>query len=264
MPVPVPSTLSLFRTVALLAAAALTSCAHLPISRNEPSDEPWTNYVIGQAQSASTGSTMIEWIGRARILRGYRLVTPLKVARLGRQPPTDAGVWPAYYRYNGSCRNGRYVITNEKFYRDGEVGIIVAEDGTIPCEASVIQLTGVKRGRQWLTPEAVGTRAFVPAPVLADLKEAPIRWELVYSGRAGNEIGLAYREYASVPGGELARPAFYQELKYDLSASNRVVFRTLEVEVTEASNVGITFRVLRDEERSGPQEPATNLVPRGP
>src|SRR5689334_1383502 len=102
-------------------ATILSSCAHLPISRNEPTDEPWTNYVIGQEKSTSTGSTMIEWIGHASILRGYAMVSPVRVARLGRQPPTDAGVWPARYRYHGPCRDGRYVITNEKFYRDGEV-----------------------------------------------------------------------------------------------------------------------------------------------
>src|SRR5437870_2551547 len=145
-------------TVVIVAAVvALASCARLPISPNTPTDEPWTNYAIGRAQSAPTGSTMVEWIGRARFLRGYVLVAPFNVSRLGRQPELASGVWPARYVYHGPCAGGRYVITNDKFYRDEEVGIIVADDGTIPCDEPVIQLTGLKRGRKWMTPQAVGT-----------------------------------------------------------------------------------------------------------
>ena len=237
------------------------SCAYVPIARNTPNNEPWTNYVIGRVQSAPTGATMVEWIGRARFLRGYLMVSPVKVIGTSRQPPTDSGAWPARYTYHGPCTGGRYVITNPKFYGE-EIGIIVADDGTIPCDRSVLQVQGVKRGRQWRTPESVGTRAFTPVPVVADLTEAPIKWELIYSGRSGEEIALAYREYASGPDGTFARSAFYQDLKYDLSKSSRIVFRSMELEIVEASNAGVTFRVLRDAERSSSDQPPSNLAPR--
>jgi len=238
--------------VALLATSVLASCATVPISPNEPSDTPWTNYVIGKARTTPTGSTMIEGIDDARFLPGYVLTGELRVDKLGRQPSRDAGVWSAWYLYRGPCTGGRYLITNPRFY-PGELGIIVAEDGSIPCEASVLQYLGAKRGREWRTPEAVGTRPFVPQPFPIDSRG--LKWELVYSGRSANEIGLTYREYASGPDGTFARPAFYQDLKYDLSTSNRVVFRSIEIEILDASNAGVRFRVLRDLERLSPEAP---------
>src|SRR5262249_43734087 len=110
----------LMRSAPALIPTGLISLARLPLFSYTPTDEPWTNYVIGRVQKAPTGSTMVEWIGRAHILRGYVMVSPVRVDHLGRQPPTDAGVWPARYTYHGPCAGGRYVITNEKFYRDGE------------------------------------------------------------------------------------------------------------------------------------------------
>jgi hypothetical protein len=181
------------RLSALLAVVGLASCASVPISPNLPTTEPWTNYSIGRVQEASTGSPMVEWIGHARFLRGYLMVTPVKVDHIGGQPPSDAGIWPARYSYHGPCAGGRYVITNKAFYGE-QIGIIVAEDGTIPCARSVVQIAGMKRGRDWSTPEAVGVRAFAPTPFLADASEAPIKWELIYSGRSGNEINVEYRE----------------------------------------------------------------------
>lgn len=248
--------------VIVLVSIMLGACASLPITRLESTDEPWTNYTIGREQRAPTGSAMVEWIGRAHFLRGYVMVTPVEVVSIGRQPPRDDSAWGARYAYHGSCAGGRYVITNRGFYREA-IGIIVAADGTIPCEASVLQIRGAKRGREWRTPNAVGTRAFVPAPFFADRRQAPIKWELIYTGRSGDEITLAYREYAAGPRGTFARPAFRQTLTYGLSTSDRVVFRSMELEIIEASSAGVRFRVVRDPARFW-FEPSTLLAPHEP
>lgn len=244
-------------TVAVLTAVLLGSCG-VPIRRNQPSDQPWTNYEIGRVQESSTGATMVEWIGKASLLRGYRMVAPVKVERIGRQPPSSAGAWAARFTYHGTCGHGRYVITTPTFYKE-KIGIIVTENGEIPCDKSVIQIRGLRRGRSWHTPESIGTRAFLPEPVVVDVRQAPIKWELIYSGRSGDEVALAYREYMSLQGGTFARPDFYQDLKYDLRVSRHVVFRSTEIEILEASNAGVKFRVLRDAARS---LPTSTLAPR--
>jgi len=211
---------------------------------------------------------MVEWIGRALFFRGYVMVAPVRVEQIGHQPPPDAGAWSARYTYHGPCKGGRYVITNQAFYRE-QIGIIVTEDGTIPCETSVLQIGGRRclRGREWRTPESVGKRLFAPAgPNPADAIGDAIRWELIYGGRSGEEMALTYREYVKKPVlvardtgvqqvgySYFARPDFYQDLKYDLSKSSRVVFREIELEILEASNAGVRFRVLRDAERLAPQ-----------
>lgn len=65
---------------------------------------------------------------------------------------------------------------------------------------------------------------------------------LVYGGVTGSTIKLTYREnYISGYGNEFARPAFSQELTYDLNSSRRIRFQDVELDVTQANNEGITF-----------------------
>jgi len=64
--------------------------------------------------------------------------------------------------------------------------------------------------------------------------------QLIYSGKSGNIIRITYREFSN----NLARPAFSQDLTYDLSESKRITFRNTVIEVKEATNSFITFVVL--------------------
>jgi hypothetical protein len=53
---------------------------------------------------------------------------------------------------------------------------------------------------------------------------------------------ITYSEFVDGP----VRPAFDQDLRYDLVNSNRIVFRDPELEISEASNAGAAFTVIRD------------------
>lgn len=64
--------------------------------------------------------------------------------------------------------------------------------------------------------------------------------EFIYNGRVGNALKFTYREFVD----DLARPAFTQELQYDLSESNIIGFRGLRIEVINASNTKIEYKVL--------------------
>src|SRR5262245_44483336 len=130
------------RALVLSALLSATGCMSPWVRPNSVSEEPWTNYAIGRTQDAPTGSTVVQWIGHAKFLRGYRMIAPLKVDRMGQQPPSDGSSWPARYIYSGPCPGGRFVITNARFYKE-QIGIIVADDGTIPCEKSVFQIAGL-------------------------------------------------------------------------------------------------------------------------
>lgn len=71
--------------------------------------------------------------------------------------------------------------------------------------------------------------------------ENSFRRELVYSGISQGSISITYREFSE----NLARPAFTQDLTYDLSAGREIGFRGLRFEVIEANNVGVRFVVTR-------------------
>jgi hypothetical protein len=70
--------------------------------------------------------------------------------------------------------------------------------------------------------------------------------QLVYGGVAGRIIKINAREY----GEDLTKPIAFQELQYDLSESEVITYRDLTIQVLEASNKQIRFKVL-----TGPENP---------
>lgn len=70
--------------------------------------------------------------------------------------------------------------------------------------------------------------------------EASFQQTLIYSGRVGNKINVGYREFSS----NTARPAFNNDVEYDLTASNRIGYKGAEIEVLHADNTGITYKVI--------------------
>lgn len=64
---------------------------------------------------------------------------------------------------------------------------------------------------------------------------------LIYSGRVGNKINIGYREFSN----DLARPAFNNDVEYDLGQSNVIGYKGAEIEVLEATNSSIKYRVVK-------------------
>ncbi len=69
-----------------------------------------------------------------------------------------------------------------------------------------------------------------------------VRRELIYGGRSGATIDVSYREFR----GGYAAPAFYQAMKYDLSSSSQIRFQNFKIDVRQADNEKIVYRVLSD------------------
>lgn len=63
---------------------------------------------------------------------------------------------------------------------------------------------------------------------------------LLYNGRVGDKINIGYRESS----GNMARPAFNNEVEYDLSESKTIGYKGARIEVIEATNQSIKYRVL--------------------
>jgi len=83
-----------------------------------------------------------------------------------------------------------------------------------------------------------------------DVPSDGFRTELVYQGSGGGVLRLAYREFID----DMARPAFTQDLTYDLSpngSTTMIAFQTLNVEVLEANNMGLRYVVHPVHEEPG-------------
>lgn len=63
---------------------------------------------------------------------------------------------------------------------------------------------------------------------------------LLYNGKIGNRIALGYREFS----GDIARPAFSNEVSYDLSESTILGYKGARIEVIKATNTEITYKVV--------------------
>jgi hypothetical protein len=227
---------------ALILAALTSACA--PLRAVNPSTAPWTNYTLNEKRHASIGATMIEWVGDGRLLPGFCVEEPVTGKGTALSPEPGA-VWAAMFTYHGTaCPGAVYLVINRSYYRS-RLGFLVSADGRIPCKKAQMRARGIQKGRTYEVTHPPGTQAFKPcAATPVGGRSAAIKWELLYSGRSGDEIGISYREYTNLVGGQLARPAFYQELKYDLTRERRVTFRDTVIEVLDANNSGITFTVV--------------------
>lgn len=65
--------------------------------------------------------------------------------------------------------------------------------------------------------------------------------ELVYSGISQNTITILYREFSE----NIARPAFSQELKYDLSQGNAIGYKGARLEVIKATNTELVYKIIK-------------------
>ena len=65
---------------------------------------------------------------------------------------------------------------------------------------------------------------------------------LIYSGKVGNKINISYREFS----GNLARPAFNNDVEYDLNQSKQIGYKGALLEVLDANNQSITYKILKN------------------
>lgn len=65
---------------------------------------------------------------------------------------------------------------------------------------------------------------------------------LIYSGKVGTKINVGYREFSN----HIARPAFNNDVEYDLSDSNVIGYKGAQLEVLDANNQMIKYRVIKN------------------
>ena len=75
---------------------------------------------------------------------------------------------------------------------------------------------------------------------VASRSEPSFKQEFIYNGRVGDYLKFIYREFSE----DLARPAFTQEAQYDLTVSREIGFKGLLIEVQNATNTTIKYRLV--------------------
>jgi len=209
-------------------AAGLAGCA-APKIMYVPSEEPFSVPPINMVVQAPPGAVLLE----QGVHRGYEAIKLDRAVAVGSfmLPP---GV---YLKESES--------TQAEFYSWDEV--------TSPTHGRGVQSGGLQlkvvflpKGSQALCLQTMNSALFCTddaRPVrmrTTVVDKDAFQATLLYSGRVGSKVMLAYREsYAG-----RARPAFDNTAEYDLASSNILAYKGARLEVLEANNEGIRYRVL--------------------
>lgn len=193
------------------------------------------NYNIGETYKVSVGSTMVK-IENLYLRPAF---TPL----FDYQPP-GAGI--GGIRSLGLLKAGQiwkaiaimqdedgYLLSNQT--HDSVLGIHINLDGTVGHGWMFLNGGSVLQSYSW-----------IKEPLFKKLsgfaEQGSFVAELIFTGLASNTVRIAYREYLD----GMARPAFYQELTYDLSESKNIMFRSLKIQILEANNSYIIYSIVDD------------------
>lgn len=212
----------------LAGALALAACA-LPVPII-PVPSKVTNYEIGRVQRAAVGEPIFEVVTARRV--------PQFVVAFDHQPPRWGPLAPsrrlvAGMVFSASSRNadGTFVAYSDEY--DPKAGIIVTPEG----HALGWLYGNNSQSRKNWTAEPLFR------PGAGHVKGAgAFRAQIIYSGLTGTTLRAAYREFVD----NLARPAFAQELQYELGQDRVISFKSVRVEILSASNTLIEYRVVDD------------------
>lgn len=197
------------------------------------------SYEINQPIETSTGSVMISVSDSGK---RYRSFEPrfIQESPLGTLAPGQE--WVAFNALKSDPQ--KYILTSTQF-DDQDVGIIVNSNGEITDEQPIIKHMKKKPFRKpWIKMkfDHLKDKQLFAYKKLIMIRDGDFVIHLLYNGVANNIISLTYREFYK----DFARPAFSQEMTYDLNTSDIITFRTIKMKILSANNSEIAFQVIED------------------
>lgn len=77
-----------------------------------------------------------------------------------------------------------------------------------------------------------------------DYERPSFKYQVLYQGKVANKIKISFREFNN----DMARPAFTQDIEYELEGNKPTIigFKGLRIEVKKATNLNITYSVIKD------------------
>jgi hypothetical protein len=81
-------------------------------------------------------------------------------------------------------------------------------------------------------------------PTKSEYNQDSFKYIALYQGKRGNSIKISFREFKD----DMARPSFTQDIDYELNKDGSTIigFKGLRIEVIKATNIDITYKVVKD------------------
>lgn len=212
----------------LVTSAVLTGCVSAP-----------TNYIAPTIEISEPplGSTSTVYVGEYMVRQGtYVEREAILVTTKGESFSYDilAGIYvkkgksadgTTYYPAAGVKGGG----VDRNPIADPWSLVMINDKGEL-CVVTAFSMESCTDGGQWQeTTHAVAS-------------DNSFQQSLIYSGRIGDKINIGYREFSS----SIARPAFNNDVEYDLSDSKVIGYKGARLEILEADNEAVTFKMLRN------------------
>ena len=211
---------------------ALTACAS-PTYNYRPDAREISTPPIGVVSTAMVGDKMLEQ-GKYEKIDAIRLSRTVSVGMLGSYTFT-----PGIYQKYGQNSEGEF-FNPGNFPGSGQVHksaladpfqvMLLENDGTTLCAVTVFHVKACE-------PDVAVQRLKMPSATADTFQQT-----LIYNGRVGNKINIGYREFS----GNLARPAFSNEVEYDLKELKTFGYKNAVIDVIEATNQYIKYVVRRN------------------
>jgi len=217
----------------ILCAVTLGACA-VPTESYQAEESTFSKPPLGTITTATVGQELLSQ-GVLIVEDGIRVpagtqITWAYTATGGFYPQTGSdATGNTFHSISGSTRQGEGGLSKAAL-ADPVVSLRASPDGTTLCAVTVLNLPACSQGVRFEreTQPTVSDRGF--------------QQTLIYNGRIGNRINVAYREFTQ----SLARPAFSNDVEYDLNASRTISYRGAQIEILSADNNSIRYRVIRN------------------
>ena len=216
----------------LLVFLGIAGCASSPATNYVPVKEQLSFPPIGQITEVGLGEEMmvqgyqttwdgIELLQRASVgMTGAYSFAPGEYKEIGK---SSQGT---FYEPTRSARSGAVSVSA---LGDPFQYIMIKNDGQF-CGVAVYDLYSCTRKAEFVQKDVggIGLESFQKT--------------LIYSGRVDDTVRITYREYSD----GMARPAFANDVEYDLSESTIIGYQGAELEIIEATNRSIEFILLKN------------------
>ncbi|MFW2022293.1 hypothetical protein [Acinetobacter baumannii] len=141
------------------------------------------------------------------------------------------------YAKTGSNEKGNYfspitktgALVGKSFFADPVQVLMVSKEKKL-CVVTVFNASSCSKDAEFKVKK------------VTSLRDNTFQQTLIYSGKIGNKINVGYREFS----GNLARPAFNNDVEYDLSESRQIGYKGALLEILDANNQSIKYKVLRN------------------
>lgn len=215
--------------VASLSIAVLAGCT-VPKHNYMPTLTDVSEPAIGATVSRQVGDEMLQQ-GRYREHDALQVHAPIKISWAYTVMPgyflkTGTDKQGDFYRIGGGGDESGYI--QKASLADGFSSLMLKSNNNI-C---VITMSSME-----VCEGTSGDLERIKKPITAS---DSMQRTLIYNGRVGNKVNVGYREFS----GNTARPAFNNNVEYDLSESREIAYKGARLEIIEATNREIKYRVL--------------------